>query len=205
MRILLIYILLLSLFGLTSCATVSSQQTAPAFAKSEVPTWGNRVEVLSNIHDWDMNALIAIRANTPKSAGSANMKWKQTRQNYNILLFGPLGSNAVTLAGKPGQVSLETADGKKFNAATPEALLLQQSGWNLPVSNLFYWIRGLPVPKVPAQKSFDVDNHLTNLNQQGWSIQYVSYKTVGQIDMPEKILLANSQVNVKIIIKNWQF
>jgi outer membrane lipoprotein LolB len=198
-------IVLLSFSGLiVGCATVSPKQTAPT-VKSEAPTWGNRVEVLSNIQDWDLNALIAIRANaTTQNAGSANMKWKQSKRDYNILLFGPLGSNAVKLVGKPGNVSLETADGKKFNASSPEALLLQQSGWHLPVSNLFYWIRGLPVPKVPAMKSFDADNHLSELSQQGWTIQYLRYKTVGQVDMPDKILLANAQVNVKIIIKNWQ-
>jgi outer membrane lipoprotein LolB len=192
--------------GLTGCATVTSpsKQQAPV-VHAEAPTWGNRVEVLSNIQDWDLSALIAIRANATRDAGSANMKWKQSKQDYNILLFGPLGSNAVKLAGRPGKVSLETADGKTFNAATPEALLQQQSGWRLPVSNLYYWIRGLPVPNVPAQKSFDADHHLTELAQQGWTIRYERYKAVGQIDLPAKILLANAQVNVKIVIKNWQF
>jgi outer membrane lipoprotein LolB len=173
--------------------------------EAPTPTWGNRVQVLSNIEDWDLNALIAVRANATHDAGSANMSWKQSKQDYDILLFGPLGSNAVKLTGKPGHVSLETADGKKFNATSPEALLLQQSGWNLPVSNLFYWIRGLPVPKVPSQKSFDADNHLSELTQQGWVIKYLRYKTVGQVDVPDKILLANAKVNVKIVIKSWQF
>jgi outer membrane lipoprotein LolB len=192
---------------LTSCATqtVPLQQTSSTTKSVDVPTWGNRVEVLSNIEDWDLNALIAIRANAGRQAGSANMKWKQSKQTFDILLFGPLGADAVKLAGKPGHISLQTADGKTFNAATPEALLLQQSGWNLPVSNLFYWIRGLPVPKISSKKSFDTDHRLSQLSQQGWTIQYLRYKTIGKIDVPDKIFLANAQVSVKIVIKNWQF
>lgn len=204
MRRLITLMVLFSLFQLTGCATVTSKPPVST-PQTEVPTWGNRVEVLSNIQDWDLDALIAIRANATRNAGSANMKWKQSKRDYDILLFGPLGSNAVKLAGKPGNVSLETADGKKFNAASPEALLLQQSGWNLPVSNLFYWIRGLPVPQLAATKSFDAGNHLTGLIQQGWTVQYLRYKTVGRIEVPDKILLGNSQVNVKIIIKSWEF
>ncbi|MBV8801368.1 MAG: outer membrane lipoprotein LolB [Gammaproteobacteria bacterium] len=192
--------------GLAGCATKPPGTTSlPSAAETEAPVWGNRVGVLSNIQDWDLNALIAIRANASHAATSANMNWKQSKKNYDILLFGPLGTGAVKLAGQPGYVALETADGKKFNAATPEALLLQQSGWNLPVSNLFYWIRGLPVPKIPAQKSFDSYHRLSELSQQGWTIQYLRYKNIGAIDVPDKMILANSDVNVKIIIKNWQF
>jgi outer membrane lipoprotein LolB len=210
MRILITFIVLFLSIGLTSCATVSPKQSATPVAEKDAPTWGNRVQALSNIQDWDLNALIAIRANASRAnaspqAGSANMKWKQSKHDYDILLFGPLGADAIKLVGKPGSVSLETADGKKFNATTPEALLLQQSGWNLPVSHLFYWIRGLPVPKIPAQKSFDGDHRLSELSQQGWTIQYLRYKSIRSIDVPDKIILANAEVNVKIIIKNWQF
>jgi outer membrane lipoprotein LolB len=205
MRIFILLILLLfSLEQLTSCATVTSKQPLPK-AQTDIPTWGNRVEVLSNIEDWDLNALIAIRANATRDAGSANMSWKQSKQDYSILLMGPLGSNAVKLTGKPGRVSLETADGKIYHAATPEALLFQQSGWNLPVSNLYYWIRGLPVPNMLAQKSFDAENHLSELTQEGWIIKYLHYKTIGRVGMPDKMVLANAKVNVKIVIKSWEF
>lgn len=203
--------LLLVFLSINGCASLSPQKQTTStnlqanHSSNIIPTWDNRVQVLSNIEDWDLNALIAIRANASRQAGSANMKWKQSKKEYDILLFGPLGADAVKLAGRPGQVSLETADGKKFTAATPEALLLQQSGWNLPVSHLFYWIRGLPVPKMPAKKTFDVDHRLNVLSQQGWVIQYLGYQAIGQIDVPNKILLSNADVNVKIIIKNWQF
>jgi outer membrane lipoprotein LolB len=204
MRLLFIVILWLLTFGLSSCATVSSPPPV-AVPQLEAPSWGNRVQTLSNLQEWDLNALIAIRANTTRQAGSANLKWKQSQQRYDILLFGPLGAGAMKLAGTPGQVSLETADGKQFSAATPEALLRQQSGWNLPVSSLLYWIRGLPVPKLPAQKSFDAEHRLRQLSQQGWTIEYLRYQSIGKIDLPDKILLGNAEVNVKIIIKNWQF
>lgn len=205
MRTFISSILILLSLMLLSCATVSTQKPPPAQkAQTDTPTWGNRVQALSNIVDWDLNALIAIRANATREAGSANMSWKQSKQDYNILLYGPLGSNAVKLTGGQGQVTLETADGKKLTAKTPEALLQQQSGWDLPVSNLYYWIRGLPVPTIPAEKQWDAQNHLSELIQQGWVITYLRYKTVGQIDVPDKMILANPKVNVKIVIKNWK-
>ncbi len=184
---------------LASCASMPTGQ-AP---QNQNITWGSRVGTLSSVEDWDLKGLIAIRA--AKDGGSANWHWRQSKNNYTISLFGPFGANSFTLTGTPSSVLLETSDGKKFNATTPELLLAQQTGWQLPISNLYYWIRGLPVPGVPAQKQFDTYHHLTALTQQGWTIHYLRYVSVNQIDLPNKIFLDNSQVNVKIIINQWQF
>ena len=64
--------------------------------------------------------------------------------------------------------------------------------------------RGLPVPTAPAQKQFDQYHHLTQLIQQGWTIQYLNYISVNHIDVPNKLFLNNPELNVKIIITQWQ-
>ena len=96
------------------------------------------------------------------------------------------------------------ADGKKVNAASPEALLSQQTGYRLPVSNLYYWIRGLPVPNMSAKKRLDSENKLTELNQAGWFIQFLGYQQKGGVEMPDKIFLSNQTMTVKIVIHQWQ-
>lgn len=199
MRILIILFLFMGLIG---CATAPTSITTP-----ETPqpvTWGDRVGVLSHIENWDVSAMIAIRNNAKRGADSANMQWQQNKQNYSILLFGPLGSNSVHLTGRPGNVLLEAADGKKLSAKSPEMLLTEQTGYHIPVSNLYYWIRGLPVPAIPAQKRFDNANHLLELNQEGWLVQFLGYTSVNQIDMPDKIFLSNPAMTVKIVIHKWK-
>ena len=191
---------LLACLWLTSCATFQPQ-TAPAVDRDM--TWAERSQTLSSIENWNLNALIAIRSS--KDNGSATLNWQQTKRNYTISLFGPLGSNAVKLSGMPGKVLLETADGKKISATNPESLLATQTGWRLPVSNLYYWIRGLPAPNKPALKQFDAYHHLMSLHQQGWTIRYLHYVSFDRIDVPSKIYLDNPQLNVKIIINQWHF
>jgi outer membrane lipoprotein LolB len=186
---------------LSSCATVSNQPTAPT---TPTQTWGSRVDTLSGVQDWDMNALIAIRNSQKKTDLTANMQWQQHQKNYTILLFGPLGTGSAKLTGAPGNVTLQTADGKTFNAPTPETLLAQQTNWDLPVSNLYYWIRGLPVPSLPAKKQFDAENRLIDLQQQGWRIQFLNYTSTHQVDLPRKIFIYNTETNVKIIINEWK-
>jgi outer membrane lipoprotein LolB len=161
--------------------------------------------VLSKLKTWNIDAMIGIRNVAKHDSGSASMQWQQSRANYSILLFGPLGAGSTKLTGQPGSVTLAMADGKTFHAKTPELLVTQQTGWRLPVSNLYYWVRGLPVPSLPADKKLDSSNHLVELSQGGWRVQYLDYKTINQIDMPTKILLANPDLNVKIIIRSWHF
>jgi outer membrane lipoprotein LolB len=188
---------------LTSCATLTSQrQQAPA-VQAPSPSWEKHVQTVSDIKTWDLKAQIAIRQE-PK-AWSASLQWQQQQQNYHIALFGPLGTHAYELTGQPGKVQLAGANGKTFTASTPEQLLLEQSGSELPVSNLYYWIRGIPVPNMPAQKQFDASNRLISLQQQGWTIHYLGYTTVNSIDVPDKVFLNNQQLSVKIAINQWHF
>lgn len=193
-------------FGLASCASMPAPTQAnkekPAAPNTSSATWENRVSVLSNIQNWDLKGLIAIR--NSRDAYSANWQWQQNQKNYAINLIGPLGSNSIQLTGSPNQVLLQTSDGKKSTSTSPENLLEQQIGSRVPVSSLYYWIRGLPVPGIAAQKQLDASNRLSVLIQQGWRIEYSRYSSINHVDLPAKMILNNAALNVKIIINHWQ-
>jgi outer membrane lipoprotein LolB len=191
---------LLALAGCTTTVKTPEQQPA---AQTKPVAWESRAQTLSSISNWDLKGLIAIRQN--KDAVSANWQWQQqANHNYSISLYGPLGSNSVQLTGSPNHVLLEMSDGKKFSAKSVEALVAQQSGWRLPVSNLYFWIRGLPVPGVAAKKQLDANQRITTMIQQGWRVEYLNYTSVNQIDLPSKMTLTNPDMSVKIVIKHWQ-
>lgn len=189
------------LLFLSSCSTISTQQTSTPLP---IQSWDTRVKTLSTIHQWNIRGLVAIHDNTQKNDVSANLQWQQNGQNYTLLLFGPLGAGATKLTGAPGKVILEASDGKTYTAPTIEALVVQQTNWKLPVSNLYYWIRGLPVPHLAAHKQLDATNHLTQLQQQGWFIQFLGYTQVNQTELPNKIVADSPQLHVKLIVKHWE-
>ena len=194
------YILIFLALFLAGCATVREQ---PALLNQPI-SWQERSMMLAQLHNWNISAIMAIQTHTGTEGGTANLKWQQYNQNYNLLLYGPLGADAVKITGQPGHVSLETADGKKFTAATPELLLAQQTGWRLPVSDLYYWIRGLPTKGPSSAMQFDLSHRLTHLDQAGWTIDFLRYSTVNQMDLPTKLTLATKDIKVKIIINQWQ-
>lgn len=189
----------LSLAFLSGCATLPQQSAAP----TQTLTWQQRLTTLTQLQSWDLRAIMAMH--TPSESGTANLKWQQQTQNYNLLFYGPLGAGAVTIIGHPGQVSLESADGKKITATSPEKLLVQQTGWQLPVSNLFYWIRGIPAQGSVTNLQFDASHRLIHLAQAGWSIDYLAYTSINKIDLPTKLTLEKSPIKIKIVIKQWDF
>lgn len=195
-----LWLILFFTFCLTSCANLTPAPLAP---QNQSQSWEERAQHLSQIKNWSLKGALAIRQGN--NSGTATLSWQQNNHSYHITLFGPLGTHSYELTGSPGQVDLASSDGKHFQAKNPEDLLAEQVGWRLPVSNLFYWVRGLPSPNTSAKKEFDSFNHLKVLTQEGWVIQYLRYTSVNNIDVPSKIFLNYPDLNVKIIINRWQF
>ena len=187
------YLLLLS-----GCITMPASQAPHNVSMS----WPDRAQQLSKMNHWHIKGAMGIQ--TKDEASSASFDWQQDQENYQIRLFGPLGAGAIDLAGGPELATLKTSDGQQHTAASAEKLLLDETGWQLPISNLYYWIRGLPLPKMKAQIEFDEFNHISNMKQQGWSIKYLNYTAHKGIDLPSKLTIENIDLKVKIIISRWQ-
>lgn len=188
---------------LTGCASINPQSMhdngAPV-GNHHMP-WPQRQAQLTALKQWSAEG--SIGAHSAKNGLNASFSWQQQADNYTIQLFGPLGINRTQLAGNKQQVTLQTSK-ETFTASNPELLLRQRTGWRLPVSNLYYWLRGLPAPNARYTKSFDANNHLAQLNQAGWNVQYLSYSSVNNVDLPDRILLTNPQWRVRLVIRNWQ-
>lgn len=186
-------------FVINHCVTLTPSSKV---VDDESVTWEQREQRLQQINHWTNRGAISVR--TPDTSGSASINWQQTANHYNIRIFGPLGAGQIRLDGDPEQVTLTTAKGKQFSAPIAEELLAEQTGWYLPISNLHYWIRGLPAPGIASETQFDSSQRLQMLSQQGWNIQYLNYRTVNGIDLPRRINMSNGIIHVKFVINQWR-
>lgn len=194
----LICLIITSSLFLVGCSTTSAPPSEPGV---KMP-WKNREHGLAKINAWNLNGKIGVQ--TAKDSGSASVQWTQSPGNYTLSFMGPLGSGGMTLKGRPGSVSLTTADGKTFTADSAESLLAEQWGYKLPVSYLKYWVRGMPVPNIASKTSFDQYNRLNSMQQQGWNIQYEGYTRTSLGDLPNKMNITSPSMRVKVIISSWQ-
>ncbi len=181
---------------LSSCTTFR-----PPGAPPQQISWQTRESALAKINQWHLNGKLAVR--TPRDSGSATIDWAQHQDRYLISLYGPLGTGGMTLSGRQGHIVLKTHDGKRYTADSPESLLAEHWGFKLPVSNLRYWVRGMPVPGIAAQTHTDRYGRLSALDQAGWHIRYDDYQTVQGVDLPSKVSITDGHLTTKLVIYTW--
>jgi outer membrane lipoprotein LolB len=186
---------------LAGCASVATTTTPTSTLTGTNYSWAQRETQLSAIRSWNLQGAMSIRQNGQVTL--ASISWQQQGRSFNQTLSGPFSLGGVRISGYPGRVTLWRSATDQITAPSPEALLQQEFGWSVPISNMYYWVRGLPVPGISAEKRFDSQQHLIAMQQEGWSIQYPSYRTVNGIDLPTTVLINNSQLQTKLVINRW--
>ena len=166
--------------------------------------WPERQQQLSALIDWQFRGHVIFKM--PERKFSANVYWQQKADTYQVMLFGPLGFSAVNLDGQPGAVHLKASHGHVYEADNPESLMQQQLGWSLPISSLYYWVRGLPSPEPVTSVTYDAYHRISHLEQQGWQIDYLAYQRVQLIELPQEITFMQSKYYLHLTIENdsWQ-
>ena len=185
---------------LAGCAGLTSRESVEG--QGDPQQWQAHKAKVAVLDGWQISGKVGIRA--PKDSGSGTLFWLQRQDYYDIRLSGPLGRGAARLTGREGDVLLEVANQGRYQAESPEALLEEQLGWRLPVSHLFWWVRGLPAPDSKSRVTLDTDSHLASLEQDGWQLQYLSYVEQNGYRLPERIKLHGTDLDITLVIKHWQ-
>jgi outer membrane lipoprotein LolB len=132
------------------------------------------------------------------------LRWQEDNRRYTLNLLAPLGAGGMTLTGTDHHLTLTTDDGKVQQAGDPSELLRQNGGPPLPVQNLRYWVRGLPAPFSTATKQFDAYGRLSQILQDGWQIDYLSYTHALGQDLPSRLNAQSADTRFKLVIYEWQ-
>lgn len=164
--------------------------------------WKINEKQLDGVSHWQAEGKLAVAQR--KKGGNASFVWQQQGEFYQIKIFGPFGAKSAYIIGGPNHVELKEANGNVSTAKSPEALLYKVVGWQVPISGLRYWLRGIPVPNSRSGKQFNEHGLLATLKQQGWNIEYQDYNRGNFAPLPNKVVLTNEHVKVKMIVNNWK-
>lgn len=190
-RILLLQLALLASLCLPGCS----------FLKTSTPTITQPPG--STLQNWYLKGKVGIKAG--KEGGSAYINWQQQANDYVINLHGPFGQGALTLTGNELEVTATSQKLGTLVAPTPEELFYQHFGWYVPLSNLHYWIRGVPSLTRPVEElNRDAENQrISNFIQDGWSVSIPRYIEVSERWLPKKIIIKSPDMKITIAISSW--
>ena len=190
---------LLIIFTLSGC----SQLPEKLSETDQASRWLEHQITVSQIYSWDINGRVGIK--TDKDSGSATIHWHQLGPNYEMRIIAPLGQGTYIFRGSPEGVVMQGSDGSVLVAENPEQLMQESLGWSVNLEGMQYWIRGIPEPETGYSKlSLDGYGRLGYLNQSGFIIEVQRYVDLEKASLPEKLTIKNDNLQLKLVIKNWE-
>jgi outer membrane lipoprotein LolB len=163
--------------------------------------WQRRYQILQNIQQWEFTGRIAVRDDI--EAQNSRIRWRQQGDNFVINLWGALNIGATEIIGSPEQVRLQQEGQDPLITDTPEQLIRDQLGYELPVSNLEYWIKGIPAPDGEPELVFNEFNQLISLQQSGWQIEYLGYTNYQLETLPTRIRMQKPPLQLDFVRLSW--
>jgi outer membrane lipoprotein LolB len=193
------------LLGAALLSACSHLRTKPLNTDFSERTWAIRRSTLLAVENFSLQGRLSESGLT---GVRGELNWTQTGQQFDIHFYGPLGVGAATISGDPKSVQLHTKDGT-FVTDHPESMMQDKLGWSLPLGSLRYWLLGLPTPMRGYEREpedtvlLDDAGRPQTIKQLGWKLDYGEYQTVGVIDLPRKIVLANGEKSFRIVVDQW--
>ena len=131
---------------------------------------------------------------------SARFAWRQFGDRFEIDLWGPLGQGQTRLRGTPDRLEVTVGDGDVQTAGNPEALMLAELGWSLPLNLLLDWLQGRPSAEAPVvDASRDPTGNLTDFRQLGWQVHFDRAKEAPTDALPRRITAEKPGYRVRVV------
>jgi outer membrane lipoprotein LolB len=171
--------------------------TRPRVAPVHAP-WEERLIELQGAKSWQMSGRAAVAVGS--QGWQASLDWREQDGLAEVHLAGPLGVGAVVLK--------QTPEGLSLNGAPPSdavvGQLQERLGFELPLSDLRYWLLGVPAPDETFDLSRNADDRAAQLMQAGWTLIYDRYVAVNGDLLPARLVLTRADVRVRIAVDQWE-
>jgi len=183
---------LLSALILTACTTTQKPM--------DNASWRMQRQKLNSITNWSISGKLAII--TPEKKGSARIRWQQHGDDFDLNLTSVIGTRIMEMHKNGQQVLIVDDKGHQYYGTEPEELVYRLTGWQMPVTQLPIWIKGLP-----GDSDYDIstDGQLKSIKAQNWQMDYQSYQDVSGWMMPEKITFTGPKTELRLAINEWEF
>lgn len=163
-------------------------------------------QALESQKRWSLQGRLNLRQGSQSDTVSIN--WQQQDASFDIVLRGALGIGSTRVFGSDQGLTVEKSGEKPIQLPNLQALTRDYLGFEFPAAYLIHWVRGLPVPAVPATPVFDEHSRLATLVQQDklgrtWQLSFDQYREVGTLVLPGRIRMENADVKLTFVVSDW--
>lgn len=154
---------------------------------------------------WQMSGRVAV--SNGRQGGSGRIDWQQGGGQVHVQFSAPVTRQSWVLDIDADGGTLQGVAGGPRRGEDPAALLHEVTGWEIPVTALGCWLRGVPAPE-ETQGEARVLREETGVPQQieqaGWVVTYGGWVSVGRNRLPARIEAVRGQDRVRLVVDHWQ-
>lgn len=165
-----------------------------------------RVDALRAQPAWSFQGRVAVSKG--RNGGSGRIDWQQQARQYVVSLSAPVTRQSWTLSGDSENRSgrLDGVEGGPRQGEDAQQVLLEATGWDIPVNQLPDWVRGLVAEGAAAAEiDRDAEGRPRRVRQMGWDIQFLDwYPAEGDRPvLPRRIEAVNGDAKVRLLVDGW--
>lgn len=190
-------LLLAALLGSTLAGCASWRQPAAIDAIAANAGWVQRQQQLGAVSGFETTGRIAIKGGGLSGA----LRWQQWGEEFQLRIAGPFGAGATLIEGVPARVKIKNKD-IDLETTEPQRVLLQSTGWLLPLDALRWWALGIPAPgdDLPSAQ-LDGLGRPTEMQQRGWLLRYSDYREETAAAIPGRIEASQGNWSATVVFE----
>jgi len=132
-----------------------------------------------------------------------NFDWQEHGDTVTLQLRNPLGQTLAIVTSSPASATLELPNRQPMTADNVSTLMQNALGFTLPVEGLRYWLQPsvAPTSKAKTEKDPQDQAHLKEIQQDGWTIDYLAYADAPATGV-KRVNLARSEppLDIKLVL-----
>lgn len=182
--------------ALAACAPVRVKESAETNSAQSA-----REAKLASMKSWTLTARIGV--SDGNDGGSGELVWKQNGDNYDFTVHAPVTGKTWKLSGDESHATLEGVDPQPDTGRSPDRLLKDRLGWDVPLAQLSDWVRGLRAKGSAPNTTYDAQNLPAVIEQDGWKVEYRDWFTDRNPPLPKKVFATRGNSRVRVSIEDW--
>jgi outer membrane lipoprotein LolB len=159
---------------------------------------------LASLQVWTATGKASLR--NSNASESVSLIWQQSAHEARVVLSGPLGAGATRIHSDGTLLRINKGGSEKvIDISSREAIILN-TGWDLPLQALPYWLKGLPYPALEMQDSEKdtSSGQLIALQQDDWVLDFQQFNHYGSLVLPSRLRLEKGDTRVLVVIREWK-
>ena len=157
----------------------------------------------SRVSAFDLAGRVNVRVENKAYPG--RIRWQHAPSTDEVWLYSPVGTAVAHMRHDATGALLVTSDGKEYRADDLKVLSRKVLGWDLPLEDLQYWVRGLESPALgTAEREDDEAGKLKLLTQGGWQVAYLDWAPAGASGLPSKLDLSGAGLRMRLVVDEWK-